>query len=64
MFELFWFWQHDVVSKNRDLKKNFIKKLLRNWTKDVHYMFFPINHKHSAKEAGFHWTLLVLDCHT
>ena len=34
------------------------------WEIGVHYMFFPINHKHSAKEAGFHCTLLVFDCHT
>jgi len=27
---------------------------LKNWTKDVHYMFFPINHKHNGKESGFH----------
>jgi len=47
------------------LEDHFIKqKLLKNWTADVQYMFFPINHKHSADEPGFHWTLLVFDADT
>ena len=36
--------------------------MLKNWTSDAQYIFFPINHEHSIKEAGFHWTLLVFDC--
>jgi len=57
--------QHGVVSKSKDLEDHFIKQeLLKNWNQDVHFMFFPINHKHSASDPGFHWTLLVFDCHT
>ena len=65
-FEIYFFCysQHGVVSKSRDLEDHFIKQLLKNWTVDVQYMFFPINHKHNANDPGFHWTLLIFDCHT
>ena len=43
-----------VLSKNRDLEEYFIKNKLKEWTSDTHYMFFSINHKHNADDAGFY----------